>query len=64
MLWTVQRKEVRMTAILVIAVVLMLGGALMLVADVGAWALWIGVITIGIALVAIDRMRHRASLGS
>jgi membrane-bound ClpP family serine protease len=37
-----------------IAVALMLTGAVMLVADVGVAGLWIAVITIGIALVAID----------
>lgn len=52
-----------MTPILVIAVVLMLGGAVMLIADVGASALWIAVITIGIALVVIDRIRHGVPLG-
>jgi hypothetical protein len=36
----------------------------MLVADVGASALWIAVITVGIAPVAIDRSRHHQSLGS
>ena len=42
-----------------IAVVLMLGGAVMLVGDVGAAALWIAVITVGIALVALDLLRQR-----
>ena len=42
-----------------IAVALMLTGAVMLVADVGVAGLWIAVITIGIALVAIDAYRHR-----
>jgi membrane-bound ClpP family serine protease len=42
-----------------IAVALMLTGAVMLVADVGVAGLWIAVITIGIALVAIDANRHR-----
>ncbi len=42
-----------------IAVALMLTGAVMLVAGVGAAGLWIAVITIGIALVAIDAYRHR-----
>jgi hypothetical protein len=42
-----------------IAVALMLTGAVMLVVDVGAAALWIAVITIGIALVALDGYRHR-----
>jgi hypothetical protein len=42
-----------------IAVALMLTGAVMLVADVGAAGLWIPVITVGIALVAIDVYRRR-----
>ena len=42
-----------------IAVPLMLIGAAMLVADVGSAGLWIAVITIGIALVAIDAYRQR-----
>jgi hypothetical protein len=42
-----------------IAVALMLTGAVMLVADVGVAGLWIAVITIGIALVAIDAYRQR-----
>jgi hypothetical protein len=42
-----------------IAVALMLTGAVMLVTDVGAAGLWIAVITIGIALVAIEAYRHR-----
>ena len=42
-----------------IAVALMLTGAVLLVAGVGAAGLWIGVITIGIALVAIDAYRRR-----
>jgi hypothetical protein len=37
----------------------MLVGAVMLVADVGAAGLWIAVITIGLALVAIDVGRRR-----
>jgi hypothetical protein len=42
-----------------IAVTLMLIGAVMLVADIGVAGLWIAVITIGIALVAIDAYRQR-----
>jgi hypothetical protein len=42
-----------------IAVALMLGGAVLLVLDVGAAGLWIAVITVGIALVAMDGYRHR-----
>jgi hypothetical protein len=41
------------------AAALMLSGAIMLVADVGAAGLWISVITMGIALVVIDVYRHR-----
>ena len=55
---------VAMTAFIWIAVVLMLIGAVMLVAGIGAPALWIAVITVGIALVAIDRIRARRSLSS
>jgi hypothetical protein len=39
------------------AVALMVAGAAMLVAGVGASALWIAIVTVGIALVAIDRTR-------
>jgi hypothetical protein len=53
-----------MTAFIWIAVALMLIGAVMLVAGIGAPALWIAVITLGIALVAIDRIRARRSLSS
>jgi len=42
-----------------IAVALMPTGAVMLMVEVGAAALWIAVITIGIALVAIDGYRRR-----
>ena len=42
-----------------IAVALMLTGAVLLVLGVGAVGLWIAVITVGIALVAIDGYRHR-----
>jgi hypothetical protein len=42
-----------------LAVALMLTGAVMLVAEVGVAGLWIAVITIGIALVAIDAYRQR-----
>jgi hypothetical protein len=41
------------------AAALMLTGAVMLVLGGGAPALWIAVITIGIAIVAIDGHRHR-----
>ena len=48
-----------------IAVALMLTGAVLLIADVGAAGLWIATITVGIALVATDSYRrhhgeHRA----
>jgi hypothetical protein len=55
---------VAMTPFIWIAVALMLIGAVMLVAGIGAPALWIAVITVGIALVAIDRIRARRSLSS
>jgi hypothetical protein len=42
-----------------IAVALMLTGAVLLVADVGAAGLWIAAITVGIALVATDGYRRR-----
>jgi len=40
-----------------IAVPLLLLGAAMLIADIGATALWIAVITVGIALVVIGRVK-------
>jgi len=42
-----------------IAVVLMLAGAVMIVADVGATGLWIAVIAVGIAVVAVDAYRRQ-----
>jgi hypothetical protein len=42
-----------------IAMALMLTGAVLLVTDVGVAGLWIAVITVGIALVAIEAYRHR-----
>src|SRR5690349_17409371 len=42
-----------------IAVVLMLTGAVLLVLGVGAAGIWIAVVTVGIALVAVDGCRHR-----
>ena len=53
-----------MTPFVWIAVVSMLIGAVLLVAGIGAPALWIAVITVGITLVAIDRIRARRSLSS
>lgn len=44
-----------------IAVPLMLLGAAMLIADIGAPGLWIAVIAVGIALVAADRVRARTA---
>jgi hypothetical protein len=57
-----ERQEVgiAMKHILVwLAVPLLLIGAAMLIGGLGATALWIAVITVGIALVAIDGNRHR-----
>ena len=45
-----------MRAVPWIAVPLMLVSAVMLVADVGASALWIAAITLGIAMITIERM--------
>lgn len=42
-----------------IVVPLLLVGAAMLIAGIGAPGLWIGVITLGIALVVIDRYTTR-----
>jgi len=42
-----------------LAVALMVGGAVLLVLGVGATGLWIAVIAVGIALVAVDGYRHR-----
>jgi hypothetical protein len=53
-----------MSFVLWIAVALMLAGALLLVAGVGSSALWIAVIAVGIALVAIDRSRSRQNVTS
>jgi hypothetical protein len=53
-----------MTLLVWIAVVLMVIGAVMLIAGIGASGLWIAVVTVGIALVVIDRTRRRHSLGS
>jgi hypothetical protein len=59
-----ETEEVTMKNLLIwLAVVLMLGGAVLLVAGAGGSALWIAVITVGIAIVVIDRTRghHNAS---
>ena len=42
-----------------IAIPIMLFGAAMLLADIGASGLWIGVIAVGIAVVAIDARQRR-----
>ena len=44
-----------------VAVPLMLLGAAMLIADIGATALWIAVIAVGIALVAIGQVKPSAT---
>ena len=44
-----------------VAVPLMLVGAAMLIADIGATALWIAVIAVGIALVAIAQVKPSAT---
>ena len=47
-------------ALLTVAVLLMLGGAALLVADVGSAGIWIPVIAVGIALtVIVQRGRRR-----
>ena len=51
----------KMTPSLWVAVVLMLLGAVLLVAGAGPAALWIAVIATGLALVAIDLTRRRKS---
>lgn len=53
-----------MTLLLGLAVALMVIGAVLLVAGFGAPALWIGVVTVGIALTAIDRTRGRHGVNS
>jgi hypothetical protein len=53
-----------MTPLVWIAVLLMVIGAVMLIAGIGAPALWIAAITVGIALVVIDRTRRQHRLGS
>ena len=45
-----------MTLLVWIAVALMVVGAAMLIAGIGAPGLWIAVIAVGIALVVIDRL--------
>jgi hypothetical protein len=48
------------TALIWVAVVMMVTGAVLLVVGVGASALWIAVITVGIALTAIELTRRRS----
>jgi hypothetical protein len=50
-----------MKSVVWIAAMSMLLGAAMLIVDFGASVLWISVITVGIALVAIDLFRNRHS---
>ena len=53
-----------MTPLLWLAAGLMIVGAVMLLAGFGAPALWIAVITVGIALVVITRTRRHHTLSS
>ena len=53
-----------MTLLVWIAVAVMVVGAAMLIAGIGAPGLWIAVVAVGIALVAIDRTQRRRTLGS
>jgi hypothetical protein len=50
-----------MTPLVWLAIALMLGGAVLLIADVGVEGLWIAVITVGIALSVVERARARRS---
>jgi hypothetical protein len=51
-------------ALLIVAVLLMLGGAVLLVAGVGSAGIWLPVIAIGIALtVIVQRKDHRRGSG-
>ena len=47
-----------MTLLVWIAVALMVVGAVMLIAGIGAPGLWIAVVTVGIAVVVFDRTRR------
>lgn len=53
-----------MTLLVWIAVALMVVGAVMLIAGIGAPGLWFAVIAVGIALVVIDRTQLPHRLGS
>jgi len=50
-----------MTFVLWVAIALMLVGALLLVVGTGSSALWIAVIAVGIALVAVEQRRRAAN---
>ena len=52
-----------MTLLVWIAVALMVVGAAMLIAGIGAPGLWIAVIAVGIALVVIDQTQRRHQTG-
>ena len=49
----------RSTSLLYVAAVLMLVGAVLLIADVGASGLWIAAISVGLAVVAVNRVAVR-----
>jgi len=51
-----------MSTLLWVAVVLMVAGAALLIAGVGAPAIWISVIAVGIAMVVVDRRRGGSPL--
>jgi hypothetical protein len=53
-----------MTPLLWLAAAVMIVGAILLVVGVGAPALWIAVITVGIAIVVITQVRSHHTLGS
>jgi hypothetical protein len=55
----IEGEEVRMRMLLWVAGALMLVAAAMLIAEVGAAALWIAVITVGIATVVVAQARTR-----
>ena len=59
-----REKEWSWKPLLGLAVALMLIGAVMLVVGFGAPALWISVITVGIALTVIEMTRSRHSVSS
>ena len=53
-----------MASVMWIAAVLLVTAAVLLVTGTGPAGLWIAVIAVGIALVAIERARSRHRLGS